>query len=398
MNTEHVKRLRDEQDQAIKVSNDQMHKWNKLKTDYEVLSKRLLTLPDKTTHEVMVPIGSKAFMPGQLVHTNEILVLLGDNWFAERSAKQASNIVKRRIKSIDQQIKDLEQQRNLLVNRTGFTDELKQLSEGKDGVVDINEKYEEKKEREWNIQHKENIKKYREKLKEDKMKSEKNKAEDDQAFWDRLEELENQESERNELETEEFFQEAVQEPPSASPEDCNLNAKDAKEAHVRIKKSVHWTDEKKSSSEEDVNSNSDMDDDATECKNEENCLVIKFSHSPVKPKVEKLQFMDTTSEQVKSPICSPSDIYKMFPSEPKSILKSRTADKQSANKEETYSTTGSERTSASEQTNSGSYPAPQAFTSTVIEKSETINQNSTSPDETQQPKRISKFKASRQQR
>lgn len=37
-------------------------------------------------------------MPGQLVHTNEILVLLGDNWFAERSAKQASNIVKRRIK------------------------------------------------------------------------------------------------------------------------------------------------------------------------------------------------------------------------------------------------------------------------------------------------------------
>jgi unconventional prefoldin RPB5 interactor 1 len=38
-----------------------------------------------------------AFMPGQLVHTNEILVLLGDNWFVERSAKQASEIVDRRI-------------------------------------------------------------------------------------------------------------------------------------------------------------------------------------------------------------------------------------------------------------------------------------------------------------
>ena len=44
-----------------------------------------------------VPFGKKAFMPGQLIHTNEILVLLGDNWFAERSAKQAGDIVERRI-------------------------------------------------------------------------------------------------------------------------------------------------------------------------------------------------------------------------------------------------------------------------------------------------------------
>ena len=38
-----------------------------------------------------------AFMPGQLVHTNEVLVLLGDNWFVDRSAKQAADIVQRRI-------------------------------------------------------------------------------------------------------------------------------------------------------------------------------------------------------------------------------------------------------------------------------------------------------------
>ena len=35
-------------------------------------------------------------MPGQLYHTNEILVLLGDNWFAKRSAKQAIEIAERR--------------------------------------------------------------------------------------------------------------------------------------------------------------------------------------------------------------------------------------------------------------------------------------------------------------
>ena len=31
----------------------------------------------QTRHEVMVPIGTKAFMPGELVHTNEVMVLLG---------------------------------------------------------------------------------------------------------------------------------------------------------------------------------------------------------------------------------------------------------------------------------------------------------------------------------
>ena len=38
-------------------------------------------------------------MPGELIHTNEIMVLLGDNWFAERSATQAMEIAKRRLKS-----------------------------------------------------------------------------------------------------------------------------------------------------------------------------------------------------------------------------------------------------------------------------------------------------------
>ena len=35
-------------------------------------------------------------MPGELYHTNELLVLLGDNWFAKRSAKQAVELVQRR--------------------------------------------------------------------------------------------------------------------------------------------------------------------------------------------------------------------------------------------------------------------------------------------------------------
>ena len=37
-------------------------------------------------------------MRGHLYHTNEIMVLLGDNWFARRTAKQAIEIAGRRNK------------------------------------------------------------------------------------------------------------------------------------------------------------------------------------------------------------------------------------------------------------------------------------------------------------
>lgn len=45
-----------------------------------------------------IPFSKLAFFPGKLIHTNEVLVLLGDNWFVERSAKQACQIIDRRVK------------------------------------------------------------------------------------------------------------------------------------------------------------------------------------------------------------------------------------------------------------------------------------------------------------
>lgn len=45
-----------------------------------------------------MPFGPLAFMPGKLVHTNEVTVLLGDNWFAKCSTKQAQKLVAHRMK------------------------------------------------------------------------------------------------------------------------------------------------------------------------------------------------------------------------------------------------------------------------------------------------------------
>ena len=50
--------------------------------------------------ECQVPLGPLAFFPGQLVHTNDILVHLGDDWHVEYSAKQAAALLSRRIQGV----------------------------------------------------------------------------------------------------------------------------------------------------------------------------------------------------------------------------------------------------------------------------------------------------------
>ena len=72
-----------------------------------VLKTRLETLPHELRYQVMVPISKVAFVPGRLVNTNEMLVLLGDNWFAEKSAKQACELIDRRLASIDKFLDEL---------------------------------------------------------------------------------------------------------------------------------------------------------------------------------------------------------------------------------------------------------------------------------------------------
>jgi hypothetical protein len=71
----------------------------------------------------MVPLGPMAFMPGELVHTNEVLVLLGDNYFAEQSATQAVAIMQRRIGVIDTIISKTETNIKDLTARNNFSDE-----------------------------------------------------------------------------------------------------------------------------------------------------------------------------------------------------------------------------------------------------------------------------------
>lgn len=98
--------------EQLNTLEQEYQRWADYKTDYDALENQLKTLPDNTTKSAMIPMGKLAFMPGKLIHTNEILVLLGDQYYAERSAKQAVEILGRRRQVVDENLRLVEAQLN----------------------------------------------------------------------------------------------------------------------------------------------------------------------------------------------------------------------------------------------------------------------------------------------
>ncbi|KAL2613704.1 hypothetical protein R1flu_025396 [Riccia fluitans] len=103
----------------------------------KTLSKLVTGLPDSVSYSIMVPFGKAAFFPGRLIHTNEFLVLLGEGYWSERSAKQTVGILERRneflqnkIANIESHIADLEAEASFASNTA---------AEAKAGVVEIRE-------------------------------------------------------------------------------------------------------------------------------------------------------------------------------------------------------------------------------------------------------------------
>ncbi|XP_023182712.1 unconventional prefoldin RPB5 interactor 1 [Xiphophorus maculatus] len=141
-NMEHlggVVRLREEHQKVMEDCESRIQHWKKILADYEALDDRLRTLPDQLCYDIMVPFGPLAFMPGKLVHTNEVTVLLGDNWFAKCSTKQAQKIVEHRMKHVGNQLDDVTKTMKNFEARVGFAKDLESMSANTGNYVDIRE-------------------------------------------------------------------------------------------------------------------------------------------------------------------------------------------------------------------------------------------------------------------
>ncbi|XP_023811878.1 unconventional prefoldin RPB5 interactor 1 [Oryzias latipes] len=134
-----VHRLREEHEKVVKDCDSRIQHWMKVSGDYDALSDRLKTLPDRLSYDIMVPFGPLAFTPGKLVRTNEVTVLLGDNWFAKCSAKQAQAVVDHRMKHVKKELDDLAKTRKNFEARVGLAKDLETMSANKGEFVDIRE-------------------------------------------------------------------------------------------------------------------------------------------------------------------------------------------------------------------------------------------------------------------
>lgn len=141
---EALDRLISEQSSYLTQVDREIAKWTQFQTDYHHLQTRLSTLPDRLTYDCMVPFGKLAFLPGRIVHSNEILVLLGENYFVERSCKQAMEIIDRRLKNIDENLKKHQQEKDLFHQQKQYTSE---FLEDRTKFFEIKEPAEEEEER-----------------------------------------------------------------------------------------------------------------------------------------------------------------------------------------------------------------------------------------------------------
>lgn len=98
-------------------------------------------LPDELSHEIMVPFGGAAFFPGRLIHTNELLVLLGEGYYAERSAKQTTDILRRRGQELEAQVEAMKATIADLEAEAKFFEST--ATEASEGLVEIREEYDE---------------------------------------------------------------------------------------------------------------------------------------------------------------------------------------------------------------------------------------------------------------
>ncbi|KAF9909486.1 uri1, prefoldin-like chaperone [Linnemannia zychae] len=129
---------------ALTRLDEELARWKNYEADYQALKTTLLDLPKEISHPVMVPIGNLAFMPGKIVHTNEVLVMLGDNWFVDRSAVQAAEIVDRRMELVQENIEKLKAQEDEIRNKSGMAPGLlggQEYNEEGLPIVEITEEY-----------------------------------------------------------------------------------------------------------------------------------------------------------------------------------------------------------------------------------------------------------------
>ncbi|XP_017070360.2 unconventional prefoldin RPB5 interactor-like protein [Drosophila eugracilis] len=141
--------------QALDKNASETERWQAFKADNESTIRNLDMFAKNLSVEVMVPIGRKALMPGELIHTNELLVGHYEGYFSACSAHKAKEICRHRLKLAEEQLKKLEIESDLWQNKlnTPLTEGAVPRGEQVEIVEDFNEESHSK----WMTEHRERV-------------------------------------------------------------------------------------------------------------------------------------------------------------------------------------------------------------------------------------------------
>ncbi|XP_076636657.1 unconventional prefoldin RPB5 interactor isoform X2 [Colletes latitarsis] len=250
----------------------------------------------------MVPIGKRALMKGKLIHTNEVLVCLGNGYFVKYSAFGAEALCKRRIQEAEETLKNLDVERDLYETR--MTIKGSDLF-GDCSSSEIVEHWNQDQVEEWKKKHREREREYNKKLAKLRQEEQK-KIQTEEDLFQRLDQLEieeeladefnrlederyqllGEESYKEEEEEEESYEEAESSSESEK-EDSKQNEtsisnseRNKKEiGQCKVKKTVSFVDEEDLVNKQVKNTIKGREESEDIEDLEEDVLKIEFSHS-----------------------------------------------------------------------------------------------------------------------
>ncbi|KAF8111731.1 hypothetical protein N665_0073s0087 [Sinapis alba] len=126
--------------EKIREKREEMNRLQQFVDENDNLISLVKKLPEKLHHNIMVPFGKIAFFPGRLIHTNECLVFLGENYYTDRTSKQTVDVLRRRDKTLQSQIHSLKAEIDDFQTEASFFSNT--ASEVAEGLLEIREEYE----------------------------------------------------------------------------------------------------------------------------------------------------------------------------------------------------------------------------------------------------------------
>uniref|UniRef100_A0A182QIK4 Uncharacterized protein n=1 Tax=Anopheles farauti TaxID=69004 RepID=A0A182QIK4_9DIPT len=141
---------------ALRTNEAETARWTAYRQEHVELKENLRMYQKSPRADIMIPMGSKALLPGQLYHTGEVMVSHGCGYFSECSTEQAQLIADHRIRVADELLLKYERERTLYSDKL----EVPLASEafaGGNGGQEIIEEYDEEREKRWREDHRRRV-------------------------------------------------------------------------------------------------------------------------------------------------------------------------------------------------------------------------------------------------